>query len=308
MSKGAVPCLTVMSSLIAVLAATGSPGAALAIGQTTSVSPALTVTTKVRAMKQGEVILVAIVAPQSVTSIDVTAFGAAAHAWKADQDTWQALVGIPLSIKPGSYELAAHARLADGHTASARVPLRIEAGGFSSRKLTVDPQFVNPPASAMERIAAEARQMADIFAHVTPDRLWSGPFRLPVSGESTSSFGRLSILNGESRSRHQGADFRAAEGTPVHSPNAGRVVVATDYYFSGNTVILDHGQGIFSLFAHFSRMRVAVGDQVKAGDVLGDAGATGRVTGPHVHWAVRLNGASVDPLSLADATADLPQQ
>src|SRR5262245_28867524 len=149
MSKGAVPCLTVMSSLIAVLAATGSPGAALVTGQTTSVSPALTVTTKVRAMKQGEVILVAIVAPQSVTSIDVTAFGAAAHAWKADQDTWQALVGIPLSIKPGSYELAAHARLDEGHTARDRVTLWIEEGGLRSRTHTVDPQYGNQPDSAV---------------------------------------------------------------------------------------------------------------------------------------------------------------
>jgi murein DD-endopeptidase MepM/ murein hydrolase activator NlpD len=83
--------------------------------------------------------------------------------------------------------------------------------------------------------------------------------------------------------------------------------VAADYYFSGNTVILDHGQGIFSLFAHFSKMQVAVGDRVKTGDVLGDAGATGRVTGPHVHWAVRFTGASIDPLSLVEATADLPE-
>ena len=184
------------------------------------------------------------------------------------------------------------------------MPLAIERGLFSSRRLTVDPQFVNPPASAMERIAREAKEMAQLFAHPTPDRLWRGPFRMPVPGPSTSSFGRLSILNGESRSRHQGADFRAAEGTEVRAPNAGRVVIAGDYYFSGNTVILDHGAGLFSLFAHFSKIGVGPGALVRTGDVLGEAGATGRVTGPHVHWAVRLNGASVDPLSLAYAVAE----
>jgi len=306
MKKGTVPFSRKLSALLAVLAAIAAAGPARPTGQTATST--LAVTTKARAMKQGEVVLLTITPTSHATAVAGTAFGATVRAWKGDGDVWEALVGIPLVIKPGTYDVVLHAALADGHGENARIPLRVEAGGFSSRKLTVDPQFVNPPKSAIERITAEAHEMAEIFAGPSPDRLWRGPFQLPVTGESTSSFGRLSILNGESRSRHQGADFRAAEGTPVHSPNAGRVVVATEYYFSGNTVILDHGQGIFSLFAHFSKMRVAAGDRVKAGDVLGDAGATGRVTGPHVHWAVRLNGASVDPLSLVDATANLAER
>ena len=137
------------------------------------------------------------------------------RAWKssADASVWQALVGVPLTIKPATYEVVLHGRAADGDDATRRVPLAIERGLFSSRRLTVDPRFVNPPASAMDRIAREAKEMAQLFAHPTPDRLWHGPFRMPVPGASTSSFGRLSILNGESRTRHQGADFRAAEGT-----------------------------------------------------------------------------------------------
>jgi murein DD-endopeptidase MepM/ murein hydrolase activator NlpD len=111
----------------------------------------------------------------------------------------------------------------------------------------------------------------------------------------------LSVLNGVSRGRHQGADFRATTGTPVVAPNAGRIALVADHYFSGRTVVIDHGGGLLSLFAHFSRVAVKTGELVKAGDQLGDAGATGRVTGPHVHWAVRLRGLSVDPLSLMAA-------
>ena len=269
--------------------------------------PAITldVTTTARAMRPGEVVLLTIHPSQTVVSVSGTAFTETLHPWSSDAGTWSALVGIPLSTRPGSYTVALQAKSADRRAGTARVPLTIAPGQFSSRRLTVDPQFVNPPASAMERITAEAKAMADLFAHPTPDRVWRGAFRVPVPGQSTSSFGRLSILNGESRSRHQGADFRAAEGTDVHAPNGGRVAIVADYYFSGNTVIIDHGAGLFSLFAHFSKVRVEQGAMVKTGDVLGEAGATGRVTGPHVHWAVRLNGASVDPLSLLEASASL---
>jgi murein DD-endopeptidase MepM/ murein hydrolase activator NlpD len=265
------------------------------------------VTTTARALRPGEVVLLTIRPSRPVASISGTAFNESLHPWSSDGSSWWALVGIPLSARPASYEVALQARSADGRTGTARAPLAIRPGQFSTRRLTVDPQFVNPPASAMERIAAEAKAMADLFGHPTPERLWRGPFRVPVPGESTSSFGRLSILNGESRSRHQGADFRAAEGTPVHAPNAGKVVLVANYYFSGNTVILDHGAGLFSLFAHFSKIDVELGATVKTGDILGEAGATGRVTGPHVHWAVRLNGASVDPLSLAEAVAGIAE-
>jgi murein DD-endopeptidase MepM/ murein hydrolase activator NlpD len=181
----------------------------------------------------------------------------------------------------------------------------VEPKRFETRRLKVDPQFVNPPASEGERIAREAKQMAALFAQVSPERLWRGQFDMPVPGQPTSSFGRLSVLNGESRGRHQGADFRAASGTPVHAPNGGRVVLAADLYFSGNTVIIDHGLGMFSLFAHFSRLGVHTGEMVTRGQVLGESGATGRVTGPHLHWALRLGEASVDPLAVVNAVASL---
>lgn len=264
----------------------------------------LEVAVKARAMRSGEVILLTIRPSRAVTSIDGSAFDRSLAPFRtANGEEWQALVGVPLTAKPARYDATLRAKTAEGESIAAHVALPIERGVFATRRLTVDPQFVNPPASAIERIQSEAKAMADLFAHPSPERLWRGPFVVPVPGASTSAFGRLSILNGESRSRHQGADFRAAEGTDVHAPNGGRVVIVADYYFSGNTVIIDHGAGVFSLFAHFSKVRVEPGATVKTGDVLGAAGATGRVTGPHVHWAVRLNGASIDPLSLVDASA-----
>jgi murein DD-endopeptidase MepM/ murein hydrolase activator NlpD len=174
---------------------------------------------------------------------------------------------------------------------------------FETRRLQVSEQFVNPPASLGERIAREARLLADTFNSVRTERLWRGPFGVPVTGSATSSFGRLTILNGKPGGRHQGADFRAAEGTPVRAPNSGVVVLAEDLYYSGNTVVVDHGYGLFSLLAHLSRMAVPAGSPVARGDVLGVSGSTGRVTGPHLHWAVRLGSLSVDPMSLLNAAA-----
>jgi murein DD-endopeptidase MepM/ murein hydrolase activator NlpD len=117
----------------------------------------------------------------------------------------------------------------------------------------------------------------------------------------------LTVLNGKPRGRHQGADFRAASGTPVVAPNAGRVVLAEDLYFSGNTVVIDHGLGMFSLLAHLSRIDVSAGRDVARDDVLGASGATGRVTGPHLHWALRMSEFSVDPLSLVAVLSTLKE-
>jgi murein DD-endopeptidase MepM/ murein hydrolase activator NlpD len=186
--------------------------------------------------------------------------------------------------------------------------VRVERRQFETRRLRVDPRLANPPDEEAARIAEDTRAMAAAFAILTPDRLWRGRFEVPVPGASTSSFGRLTITNGEPAGRHQGADFRAATGTPVRAPNAGRVVLARNLYFAGNTVILDHGLGVFSLLAHLSSIGVAVGAHVPRGGVIGESGATGRVTGPHVHWAVRFGDTSVDPLSLIDALAGLADE
>jgi murein DD-endopeptidase MepM/ murein hydrolase activator NlpD len=169
---------------------------------------------------------------------------------------------------------------------------------FRTRRLTVDPDFVTPPPSAAERIARDARLLQATWASSAPERLWTGSFVAPVGEPANSAFGSRSVFNGKLRAAHGGADFPSAAGTPIHAPNAGRVAVARDLYYSGNTVVLDHGAGLFSTLAHLSAFDVQEGDRVTAGQPVGRVGATGRVTGAHLHWAVRVNGARVDPLSL----------
>jgi murein DD-endopeptidase MepM/ murein hydrolase activator NlpD len=271
-------------------------------------SISLTASTASNTLPPGGVVLITAVATRPVTAVEGYAFGRPVRFWPDSAQTkWMALVAAGLDAKPGTYTVTMSAAGTTGKDA-ASLGLRVEPKRFETRRLKVDPQFVNPSPSETERALREQKQMAAVFAEITPMRLWHGAFEMPVPGEATSSFGRLSVLNGESRGRHQGADFRAATGTPVHAPNAGRVALAADLYFSGNTVILDHGLGMFSLLAHLSKISVETGAMVARGDVLGDSGATGRVTGPHLHWALRLGPASVDPIALVAAVAPIADE
>ena len=130
--------------------------------------------------------------------------------------------------------------------------------------------------------------------------LWNEPFKVPIPGETGTNFGHRRIFNGQPRAPHAGADLHAATGTPIHATNRGRVVLAKHLFFTGNTVILDHGLGVYSLYAHLSRIEVKRGVMVSSGQLLGLAGATGRVTGPHLHWGMRVQGARVDPFTLVE--------
>ena len=155
-----------------------------------------------------------------------------------------------------------------------------------------------PVGTVLARIRSEAQFMTAVYEHSAPEPDWANGLRRPVAESANSSFGTRSVFNGEPRSPHAGTDFLSPAGTPIAAPAAGRIVGARELFFTGNTVIIDHGLGVFSMLAHLSRIDVHEGDAVQAGDILGLVGATGRVTGPHLHWAVRLNGTRVDPLSL----------
>lgn len=255
---------------------------------------------RARAVHPGEVVVVEVRATGDPVEMTATAFGQPIQFYAGSDGVWSGLVGIDVLTEPGSYSLVVRASAAAGETAEQTYELSVEPKEFPTRRLTVNPNFVNPPPEVIERIQREAAQMADIFETASNERLWSGGFARPVPGESTSSFGRRSVFNGEPRSPHSGTDFRAPRGTPIEAPNRGVVVLAQDLYFSGNCVILDHGWGLYSFFAHLSAIDVAVGDEVEAGMVVGKVGATGRVTGPHLHWTVRLNNARVDPISLME--------
>jgi murein DD-endopeptidase MepM/ murein hydrolase activator NlpD len=252
------------------------------------------------------VALLTITPSRSITRLEGEAVKRALTTWRAaDSKVWHALVGIPLESAARPQTVVLRATDESGHAATGRITLKIVRGRFVTRRLRVDRRFADPPAAAADRIAREARVLSDLFTRSQHERLWRGGFTAPVPGASTSTFGRRTILNGKRRGRHLGADFRAAEGTPVRAPNAGLIVLADDLYLSGNTVVIDHGGGLFSLLSHLSRRRVPAGARVARGDLVGDAGSTGRVTGPHLHWAVRLHGTAVNPLSLMTTLATL---
>lgn len=269
---------------------------------------AITVAAPAAPLGPGGVALLVVEAPHDLTSLRGVAWERPVQFWRAgDGRAWQGLAGVPLDTRAGRHAVSVTGTGEGGRTVAGRTSLQVVAREFATRRLTVDPQMAEPPAALADRIAREARLMAETFALVTPERLWRGAFATPVPGTATSSFGRLTVTNGKPSGRHQGADFRAATGTTVRAPNAGRVAVAQDLYFAGNTVILDHGLGVFSLLAHLSRIDVAVGDRVARGAPLGASGATGRVTGPHLHWAVRFGDTSVDPLALVAAAASVAE-
>lgn len=258
---------------------------------------------------QGNLILAQVQSNRALTEISGKWNDRTVYFWKVKPgsgttavfkvDRREALLGVDLEKPPGTYELSVAAITADGQRAECAGKLVVTAGRFATEKLTVEKQFVDPNEQQATRAVEEQKKLRELFEHVTPEKLWQGPFRLPLSGaKQGTNFGKRRVLNGQPRSPHTGADFPAPTGTPVHATQAGRVVLAEDLYFSGNTVIVDHGLGVYSLYGHLSATDVAVGDTVKAGTVLGKVGATGRVTGPHLHWGLTVNKARVNPVRL----------
>ena len=264
----------------------------------------LSVSHEARSLQPGEVVLMRVSSPLPLEKIEAKAFGKTFPFFPGESPrVWSGLVGIDLNVAPTNYKVLLSVTRQNGVGFQTDYDLAVKDKQFPTRRLTVEEGFVNPPAEQLERIQRESRQVAAIFATVSPDRFWSGAFLRPVPGTATSSFGKRSILNGQPRSPHSGTDFRAGEGTPIQAPNAGKVVLAANLYYSGNVVILNHGMGMYSYFAHLSRLAVSEGDPIATGEVIGYVGATGRVTGPHLHWTLRLSGARVDPLALMEVLA-----
>ena len=250
-----------------------------------------------RTLQPGELVVLSIAAPAGTAHVRVRAFNRDVAAYAAGDSTWTALLGIDLDVKPGTITVTADADAGAGPLHAA-YDLVVKPHAFPTRRLTVSQAFVTPPPSERERIDRDARLLESVWRSPAGERLWTTPFVRPVPGAANSAFGTRSVFNGTARNPHGGADFLSPGGTPIRAPNGGRIAVARSLYFSGNTVVIDHGLGLFSTLAHLSVIDVHEGDVVTAGQIVGQVGATGRVTGPHLHWAVRAGGARVDPLSL----------
>jgi len=264
-------------------------------------APALSVRAAARSVQPGEVVRLTITTAAPLTTLDVRAFDASFLPFRLDPTTWQVLLGVDLDVRPGRH-LVSIVATDDGRTLTTTRTLEVAAKAFPTRRLTVEQKYVEPPPDVTARILAEAERLNVIWASATRDRLWSGAFTPPVPDRANSAFGSRSVFNNQPRSPHGGADFASPTGRVVRAPNAGRVMLAEDLYFTGQSVVIDHGLGLVSLFAHLSSVDVAPGAVVATGDIIGRVGATGRVTGPHLHWTVRLAGARVDPLALMDVT------
>lgn len=277
-------------------------GAVLAAGVVASATAAVEITTVARAVQPGEVVRFDVAGLEPLTTGLVRVFGQSFPLFQGGRDGHVALVGIDLDIRPGTYTATVEAGSPSTQLRTVgRKALVVRSKAFPTRRLTVEPRFVEPPPAEATRIAAEAQRLAALWESRTPV-LWQHPFVVPVPDPANSAFGSRSVFNGQARSPHGGADFSSPTGRPVVAPAAGRVVLAGDLYFTGGTVVVDHGMGLLSLFAHLSALDVDEGTPVNRGDRIGRVGATGRVTGPHLHWTVRLAGARVDPLSLIAAT------
>jgi murein DD-endopeptidase MepM/ murein hydrolase activator NlpD len=214
-------------------------------------------------------------------------------------DLRKAVLGIDLEKPAGTYLLQVKAQTSDGKRENCGVKVTVEEGRFATENLQVGKQFVEPNPEQLERAKAEQERLRHILDGVTSERLWQGAFRLPLEGVTKGgNFGKRRILNGKPGSPHTGVDFPAPTGTLVRAPQRGRVVLAEGLYFSGNTVVLDHGLGVYTLYGHLSEISVNVGDMVEMGALLGRVGATGRVTGPHLHWGLTVERARVNPLQL----------
>lgn len=234
--------------------------------------------------------------PGGIAIVDIDATSAAPPAvtydgkpvlMMRDGERWQAVVGVPLDAEPGQLSI-----LVDGFP----LTFTINEHGYAEQRLTVKNQsYVTPDQAQLDRIARE-REVLDAalnnFRNVPVDSL---ALAAPVDGPRSSSFGLRRFFNEQPRSPHKGMDIAAGLGTPIVAPRAGIVTATGDFFFNGNTVILDHGQGYVTMYCHLSEIAVERGQEVLAGKTIGAVGATGRVTGPHLHFGTYLNGTAVDP-------------
>jgi len=200
-----------------------------------------------------------------------------------------AFIGINIAAKPGRHQVQIH-----GDT-STTVDFEVQPKTYPEQRLTIaNPKMVNPDPADLQRIEAEAARMEQVYLSFSEG---PAPTRLdqPLNGRTSSPFGFRRVFNGEPRNPHSGLDLAAPTGTPIKAPAPGTVRLTGSFYFNGNSVFLDHGQGLISMVCHLSEIKVREGVQVQAGDLLGLVGATGRATGPHLHWSVSMNGNRVDP-------------
>ena len=204
-----------------------------------------------------------------------------------DQENWIAVIGIPLTVKAGQQTALVNGK---------NTHFKVAAKHYKEQRITIkNQQQVNPNAQNQQRIQRELKEQLAAYDQFSPRQPSNLYFDMPINARLSSPFGLRRFFNGEERNPHSGLDLAAGTGTPIKAPAAGKVILTGDYFFNGKTVFVDHGQGLISMFCHLSKIDVKVGDELGRQQVLGKVGATGRATGPHLHWNVSLNAVRVDP-------------
>jgi murein DD-endopeptidase MepM/ murein hydrolase activator NlpD len=224
--------------------------------------------------------------------------------YDAPTKAWYGIAGVSLETRPGSYSLELKGTTSKSAEIAFSKNIPIRAAKYPSITVTVAKRYTEPSKEQLERIHQDKTVKQDVFQHTDPEREWSGKFRAPVDVPISDVFGTRRTFNGKVQSMHQGLDYAAPTGTPVSAVNAGTVLLAGPLYFEGNCVVLDHGQGLLTLYLHLSEIKVKLGERITRGQEIGLSGGTGRATGPHLHLAVRWQGVYLNPATLL--TLNLP--
>jgi len=238
--------------------------------------------------------------PGGIAIVDLGQFASKPEAYYGKQqlmvkrsgEQWVALVGLSLNTKPGTHTL----RLYPAKGQQTTLTFRVADKQYEEQHLTLkNKRMVNPTTEDLKRIRRDQAQSRKAFASWNAARLAQLDFQLPVNGRLSGTFGKKRFFNEQPRKPHSGIDIAAAKGTEVHAPAAGKVIETGNYFFNGNTVFIDHGEGLVTMYCHLDKIEVHKGDVVQQGELIARVGMTGRVTGPHLHWSVSLNNNRIDP-------------
>ncbi len=254
--------------------------------------------------EQGDVLLVRIsLADHPLTVVGTFLRRQVPFVSVGDGPDYVGLLGIDMQDTPGSYALKIKASYPD-HTVPMSMSVRVINHAYPVQRLTLPRTMVDLDKNTLVRVKAEAKTIKNVFLGLTKERWWMSAFVKPVEGKVSGRFGSQRIINGAPRSPHSGEDIAAPRGTAVVAMNEGMVRLTMDHFFTGKGVIIDHGLGLFSMYFHLSAIEVDQDQRVRKGQVIGKVGSTGRATGPHLHWGVRLNGARVNPYALLSIPAE----
>ena len=249
---------------------------------------------------QGEALRLQVADEQDLVAVEVDWNDRSIPFVRANE-SWITIVGVDLDSSPGEHRAEIVMTFADGSERRDSHVLAVESREFPTTYLTVEPKYVELSPEDQARASREREEINRIYSTLTTEAYWDEPFAVPIPGTTGGrNFGHRRFFNDQPRAPHSGADLKASTGTEIQASNRGRVVLAKNLFYSGNAVFIDHGLGVYTVYLHLSEILVAPGDMVDRGQVVGLAGATGRVTGPHLHWGARIIDARVNPFSLLE--------